>query len=142
MGITTIYADDQTNEIVKRIKLENPNFNLSAYVKECLVNWTGEYFEDESTLKQLREAREKCESLQKKYDEIKRKKEAKEKIEKEMLIKEEAMKEQTILYQKVVDYFDRMPDQEKDIYKQGIRDKKWDGSLEYYNKMVKEEEIK
>ena len=47
MGTKAIYVDDEMNEVLKSIRVKEPNFNFSGFIKDKLIGRAGVFGEDE-----------------------------------------------------------------------------------------------
>ena len=47
MGTRAIYVDDEMNEVLKSLRIKDPTFNFSGFIKEKLIGRTGSFGEDE-----------------------------------------------------------------------------------------------
>jgi len=47
MGTKAIYVDDEMNEVLKSVRVKEPNFNFSGFIKEKLIGRAGLFGEDE-----------------------------------------------------------------------------------------------
>ena len=140
MGSTCIYLDDETQETLKKLKREQPDFNLSGYVKTCVSENHGNQLKEEGILEhikkstfqenQAREAREHWEGTLTQLKE-------KQLLEASRDTKEQARKQNLA---KIEDYLKDLGDNDEkmELFKKGRKEGLWSGVTEFAKCQIKD----
>ena len=135
--IKTIYLDSEAIEFFDKKKKESPDFNLSAFISSCLKK---DLHMDSISIEQL-------------HQDIAKRKAQMQLIETEieqiyLQIKEQTSKDSELTKSRAEqEIYDVMmkklkehewTDEEREEYKQGIKDKKWSGSVDYLKQKMED----
>jgi len=138
---TCIYLDQESKETLKKIKENEPDFNLSNYVKLCISNYNYKGEDIEKLQKRLLDIKTRRDYLNNEAIFIE------DKIKLAIDVKNNNLQSQKELddYKEYIkikeDWLLNMTDEQEKEYRKGLKDGLWKSYSQYYDSQYKGKEV-